>query len=132
MSMTGQKFALMSGTSMAAPHVAGVAALILQAHPDWSPAAVASAMMTTASVLDKQGSPLLAQRYDTNGSVVLELATPFDFGSGALNATGAIDPGLVFDAGCVYCLYYIYLKVLYCVYVCKKEAFMCVICIHVY
>ena len=103
--ITGQEFALMSGTSMATPHVAGVAALILQAHPDWSPAAVASAMMTTASILDKQGFPLLAQHYATNGSVVLELATPFDFGSGALNATAAIDPGLVFDAGNVCTLY---------------------------
>ena len=96
---SGQQFALISGTSMAAPHVAGVAALILQAHPHWSPAAVASAMMTTAFVEDANGSPILAQRYSGNGSVIIDSATPFDFGNGALNANAALDPGLVFEAG---------------------------------
>jgi subtilisin family serine protease len=95
----GQRFALISGTSMATPHVAGVAALIRQAHPGWSPAAVASAMMTTAVATDGDGSPLLAQRYTGNGSVLLDAATPFDFGHGALNANAALDPGLVFEAG---------------------------------
>lgn len=40
-----------SGTSMAAPHVGGAAALIKQAHPGWTPAQVKQALMNTAQLL---------------------------------------------------------------------------------
>ncbi|KAH7424310.1 hypothetical protein KP509_11G002200 [Ceratopteris richardii] len=94
----GQHFAMISGTSMAAPHIAGIAALIKQAHRDWSPAAIASAMVTSASITDSKGEPLLAQHYSSNESIFLIPATPFDFGGGAINASAALDPGLVFEA----------------------------------
>jgi subtilisin family serine protease len=95
----GENFAMISGTSMATPHAAGIAALLVEAHPDWSPAALASAMMTTANTVDHQGLPLQAQQLSGLGSLVLNAATPFDFGSGAVNPTAALDPGLIFDAG---------------------------------
>ncbi|CAN0908353.1 Subtilisin-like protease SBT2.6 [Linum grandiflorum] len=90
----GQNFALVSGTSMATPHIAGVAALIKHKHPKWSPAAITSAMMTTADRIDRHShTPILAQ--STNQ---LAPATPFDLGSGSVNPAKAIDPGLVFNA----------------------------------
>lgn len=76
---------LLSGTSMAAPHVAGAAALLRQAHPDWSPAAVKSALVTTASRLTNKGRALGG--------------TPFDYGAGQVDVARALDPGLVYDAG---------------------------------
>ena len=43
----------MSGTSMATPHVSGVAALLLQLHPDWSPQQVKSAIITGSQLIDE-------------------------------------------------------------------------------
>ncbi len=95
----GQRWAMISGTSMATPHVAGLAALLKAKNPLWSPAALASAMMTTADILDRNGKPLLAQQLSGGTTPLLEPATPFDMGSGALNINAALNPGIVFDAG---------------------------------
>ncbi|CAI0546103.1 unnamed protein product [Linum tenue] len=93
----GEQFAIMSGTSMAAPHIAGLAALIKQKYPAFSPSAIASALSTTASLTDKNGGAIMAQRAYSNPDVNQSPATPFDMGSGFVNATAALDPGLIFD-----------------------------------
>lgn len=81
-------FTVMSGTSMACPHVSGIAALIHSAHPKWTPAAIKSAIMTTADVTDHFGKPIL----DGN-----KPAGVFAMGAGHVNPTRAIDPGLIYD-----------------------------------
>ncbi|KAF0904495.1 hypothetical protein E2562_035007 [Oryza meyeriana var. granulata] len=90
--LAGERFAMMSGTSMAAPHVGGVAALVRQRHPSWGPSAVASAMSTTARRHDRRGSPIMSEGFDVGA---LHPATPFDYGAGFINPAGALDPGLV-------------------------------------
>lgn len=44
---TGNKAQVLSGTSMASPHVAGIAALVRQAHPDWTTEEVKAAIVNT-------------------------------------------------------------------------------------
>ncbi|KAK9051352.1 hypothetical protein SSX86_027979 [Deinandra increscens subsp. villosa] len=95
----GEDFAMMSGTSMAAPHIAGLAALIKQKFPNFSPSAIGSALSTTASLHDKDGGPIMAQRAYANPDLNQSPATPFDMGSGFVNATAALDPGLILDLG---------------------------------
>lgn len=89
----GRNFDFISGTSMASPHIAGLGALIRQLHPDWSPMAIKSALMTTAAVTNNKGAAI---QQDTGGA-----ATPFDYGSGQVTPNSAADPGLVYDSGFV-------------------------------
>uniref|UniRef100_A0A0E0M2M9 Subtilisin-like protease n=1 Tax=Oryza punctata TaxID=4537 RepID=A0A0E0M2M9_ORYPU len=85
------QFNLVSGTSMACPHVAGVAATIKAWNPTWSPAAIRSSIMTTATQLNNDKAPVTTD----SGS----LATPYDHGAGQVNPTAALDAGLVYELG---------------------------------
>ncbi|CAM0883249.1 unnamed protein product [Alopecurus aequalis] len=88
---TGDGYVFDSGNSMSTPHVAGVVALLKAAHPDWSHAALKSAIVTTASTKDEYGMPLLAE------ALPRKIADPFDYGGGNINPNAAADPGLVYD-----------------------------------
>ena len=81
----GQLFQYLSGTSMAAPMVSGIAALLKEAHPDWTPGMLKSAMMSTTytDVVTQDGE---------------YFANPFEMGAGHVDANYALTPGLVYDA----------------------------------
>ncbi|KAK8615279.1 hypothetical protein V6N13_069056 [Hibiscus sabdariffa] len=75
------KYNILSGTSMSCPHVAAVAAYVKTFHPHWSPSALKSALITTASPMDPSKNP----------------DAEFAYGSGHVNPVKAINPGLVYD-----------------------------------
>ncbi|HET9443583.1 MAG TPA: S8 family peptidase, partial [Acidimicrobiales bacterium] len=74
----GRSWDLISGTSMASPHMAGIGALLKAAHPTWLPSEIKSALMTTT--------------VDTVSSA----GDPFAQGAGFVNPNPALDPGLVY------------------------------------
>ncbi|KAA8533791.1 hypothetical protein F0562_031308 [Nyssa sinensis] len=75
------KYNIISGTSMSCPHASGAAAYVKATHPSWSPAAIKSALMTTAHVMDPR-------KHDDR---------EFAYGSGHINPVNAVNPGLIFD-----------------------------------
>lgn len=81
-SYTSDEHGVISGTSMASPHVAGAGALLTQARPDWTPAEMQSALMTTGrDITNHDGNP----------------ATPYAHGAGMVNVDTAVQAGLLFD-----------------------------------
>ena len=88
----GELFQAIGGTSMASPVVAGSYALLKQAHPDWSPAAAKSAVMTTAETKVRDNDRRTQAGPFAMGAGLAMLGKPGDKGS-------AFQPGLVYDAG---------------------------------
>ncbi len=80
----GNFYMAIAGTSMSSPHSAGVSALVKAAHPDWTPAMIKSALMTSAvqDVVKEDG---------------VTPVDPFDDGAGSIRANRAVNPTLVFD-----------------------------------
>ncbi|XP_039138959.1 subtilisin-like protease 4 [Dioscorea cayenensis subsp. rotundata] len=81
----------MSGTSMATPHVSGIIVDLKKNHPDWSPAMIKSAIMTTALTEDLDGNPIADDAFSH------QPASYFAMGAGHVNPEKANDPGLVYD-----------------------------------
>ncbi len=79
------KWDVISGTSMASPHAAGAAALLMAVHPSWSPAEIQSALMTTA-VTTVRLTPIPSTA-----------AGPFDTGAGRIAVDKAAQAGFVLD-----------------------------------
>ena len=88
-------WAFYSGTSMASPHVAGIAAMLKQLHPTWTPAAIKSAMMTTTRNTLPDGR---AGSMAWDSSALNTGTLPWAQGAGFVVPNSAADPGLVYDA----------------------------------
>ncbi|XP_060211080.1 subtilisin-like protease [Lycium barbarum] len=86
---TDLAFDIVSVTSMSCPHLSGIVALLKSAHPDWSPATIKSAIMTTADQFNLEGQPIPDQKKMP--------ADIFSFGAGHVNPSRASDPGLIYD-----------------------------------
>ncbi|CAD6272316.1 unnamed protein product [Miscanthus lutarioriparius] len=84
-------FDVVSGTSMATPHITGIVALVKKAHPDWSPAAIKSAIMTTSSAIDNDGNQIMDEEH--------RKASFYSVGAGHVVPAKAVDPGLVYNLG---------------------------------
>ncbi len=84
----GVEFSMLSGTSMSSPHVAGALALMTATHPDWTPAEVQSAIMSTAHQVTYK---------DDDRDGITQRSDFFDQGAGSIRVHNAINAGLLLD-----------------------------------
>ncbi|XP_073020803.1 LOW QUALITY PROTEIN: subtilisin-like protease SBT4.3 [Primulina eburnea] len=75
------RYSILSGTSMSCPHVTGAAAYVKSFHPNWSPSAIKSALMTTAWRMNATKDP----------------KAEFSYGAGHIDPVKAAHPGLVYE-----------------------------------
>ncbi|MFQ5569635.1 MAG: S8 family serine peptidase [Rhodothermales bacterium] len=84
----GNAYRTLTGTSMAAPHVAGAAALLLEQHPDWKPALVKAALVQSAADIGQDIWTQGGGRVDTPAAAQLPLVvTPSTMSLGVLDLT---------------------------------------------
>ena len=88
------EFGVISGTSMSSPHAAGSAALVRALHPEWSPAEVQSALMTSSFIATPGDGREVHEMLKEDG---VTSADPFDIGAGRVNLHAAGRAGLVLD-----------------------------------
>ncbi|KAK7352223.1 hypothetical protein VNO80_17642 [Phaseolus coccineus] len=97
------RYNIISGTSMACPHVSGLACYVKTHNPTWSPSAIKSAIMTSAIQNDNLKDPI---RNDSGG-----FATPYDYGAGEITTSESLQPGLVYETNTIDYLYFLcYIK----------------------
>ncbi|TKY75266.1 CO(2)-response secreted protease [Spatholobus suberectus] len=84
---------IISGTSMACPHVSGLASSVKTRNPTWSASAIKSAIMTTAIQNDNLKAPIT-----TDSGLV---ATPYDYGAGEMTTSEPLQPGLVYETSTI-------------------------------
>ncbi|ESW08103.1 hypothetical protein PHAVU_009G018600 [Phaseolus vulgaris] len=84
---------IISGTSMACPHVSGLASSLKTRNPTWSASAIKSAIMTSAIQSDNMKTPITTD----SGSV----ATPYDYGAGEMTTSESLQPGLVYETNTI-------------------------------
>lgn len=123
MAASFNSYDLKSGTSMSCPHISAIAVLLKAAHPNWSPAMIKSAIVTTGRLLYSHDKIILNRittavtkkklnnAFDMFSASVTDRfgipiqadgpirkpADPFDFGGGHIEPDRAVDPGLVYD-----------------------------------
>ncbi|KAG5033790.1 hypothetical protein JHK87_008700 [Glycine soja] len=90
---------IISGTSMATPHVSGLVCSVKTQNPSWSASAIKSAIMTSAIQNDNLKAPITTD----SGSI----ATPYDYGAGEITTSKPLQPGLVYETNTVDYLNYL-------------------------
>ncbi|KAL2346226.1 hypothetical protein Fmac_000226 [Flemingia macrophylla] len=86
-------YKLESGTSMATPHVSGLASTVKTQNPTWSASAIKSAIMTTAIQNDNLKAPITTDSES--------VATPYDYGAGEITTSEPLQPGLVYETSTI-------------------------------